>query len=89
MNYKELYLKESNHCHTDWIPCEVCSSTAVDIHHVEARGMGGTKKKDSFENLMALCRKCHIEYGDITHLKEKLKQIHYRRFADILGHLIK
>ena len=61
---------------TDWIPCEVCGAKAVDIHHIEARGMGGTKQKDSIENLMALCRKHHLEYGDIKDKKDYLKEIH-------------
>jgi len=26
--------------------------------------MGGGKGKDEIENLMALCRECHVEYGD-------------------------
>ena len=30
----------------------------VDIHHIDARGMGGSHK-DYIENLVALCRKCH------------------------------
>ena len=32
---------------------------AVDIHHLESRGMGGSKNKDYIENLMGLCRDCH------------------------------
>ena len=58
-----------------FIRCEVCSARAVDIHHIECRGMGGSKEKDKIENLMGLCRKCHLEYGDkkqhIDFLKEK------------------
>jgi 5-methylcytosine-specific restriction endonuclease McrA len=46
---------------TDWIPCEVCRATAVDIHHIESRGMGGSKTADTIDNLMALCRECHVE----------------------------
>jgi 5-methylcytosine-specific restriction endonuclease McrA len=42
-----------------WIACEVCGATAVDIHHIESRGMGGSKHADTIENLMALCRTCH------------------------------
>ena len=80
MNYKEVYLKGSGYCKSDFIPCEVCGAKAVDIHHIEARGMGGTKKEEDFKNLMALCRKCHLEYGDITDLKSMLKKIHYKRF---------
>lgn len=56
--------------------CEICGSPAVDIHHIEARGMGGSTSKDVIENLMALCRKCHIEYGDVPSVKEELKRIH-------------
>jgi 5-methylcytosine-specific restriction endonuclease McrA len=41
--------------------------------------MGGTKTKDSIENLMALCRQCHVQYGDIADLKEYLKKIHKLR----------
>jgi 5-methylcytosine-specific restriction endonuclease McrA len=47
----------------------------VDIHHIERRGMGGTKQ-DKIENLMALCRKCHIEKGDKKQFKKELKTIH-------------
>ena len=38
--------------------------------------MGGTKQKDSIENLMALCRKHHLQYGDIKDKKDYLKEIH-------------
>ena len=62
----------------DFIPCEVCSNPATDIHHIDARGMGGSKTKDYIENLQALCRGCHIEYGDITDLKDMLKKIHLK-----------
>lgn len=48
----------------DYIPCEVCGNKAVDIHHIVARGMGSGKGKDEIENLMGLCRPCHVEYGD-------------------------
>lgn len=60
----------------DFIPCELCSNRAVDIHHIHCRGMGGTKEEDKIDNLMALCRQCHIEYGDKKHWIEYLKEIH-------------
>jgi hypothetical protein len=37
-----------------FIPCEVCENRAVDIHHIEARGMGGSKKKDDIESNIAV-----------------------------------
>jgi len=66
---------------TDFIPCEVCGSQAVDVHHIEARGMGGNKKADIIENLMGLCRKCHIGYGDKKQHKEFLKDIHAKNYG--------
>ena len=60
----------------DFIPCEICGNKAVDIHHIEARQMGGSKLKDSINNLMALCRIHHDQYGDKTLHKEMLIQIH-------------
>ena len=61
---------------SDFIPCEVCGKTAVDIHHIEARGIGGSKDADNIENLMALCREDHLKYGDKKQYKEFLKDKH-------------
>jgi 5-methylcytosine-specific restriction endonuclease McrA len=61
---------------SDFIPCEVCRDQAVDIHHIECRGMGGTKEPENINNLMAVCRKCHDKYGDKKEFKEFLKDIH-------------
>jgi len=78
MKYQAIYLKGMKYDETDFIPCEICGDKAVDIHHIDARGMGGDpqKKKDHINNLMALCRKCHINYGDITEFKSYLRKIH-------------
>ncbi len=63
---------------------EISGLPAVDINHIECRGMGGSKEKDNIENLMAMTRDEHIEYGDKEQHKEYLKQIHetfIRRFT--------
>jgi 5-methylcytosine-specific restriction endonuclease McrA len=76
-NHTKVYLKEMGFSTTDWIPCEVCGATAVDIHHIESRGMGGSKHADTIENLMALCRECHVEADFGTNLKKEfLKEVH-------------
>ena len=62
--HTKIYLDYFEYGTDDYIPREVCRRKAVDIHHIVARGMGGGKGKDEIENLMALCRECHIEYGD-------------------------
>ena len=75
-NHTKVYLKGMGYDTTDFVPCEVCGSKAVDIHHIEARGMGGSKDADRIENLMALCRTCHVAYGDIKEYKERLQATH-------------
>ena len=60
--------------------CEMpgCNSIAVDVHHIENRGMGGSKLKDHITNLMGLCRNHHnqCEHGQIT--RDNQKRIHIR-----------
>jgi len=70
----KIYLKEHGLTIADIILCEVCSKVAVDIHHIEAKGMGGSKTKDHPANLIALCRECHIKAHNHTLSKEFLKQ---------------
>ena len=64
----------------DFIPCEMpdCGKKAVDIHHINARGMGGDPNgsKDTIENLQALCRKHHDSFGDKKQFIELLTSIH-------------
>jgi hypothetical protein len=79
----KIYL-ESNHLTTaDTILCEIrgegCESIAVDIHHIDPRGMGGDETKDVPENLIAGCRNCHnlAEAGKIE--REVLKEIALKR----------
>ena len=68
----------------DFIGCEVCGNKAVDIHHIDCRGMGGSQDKNEIKNLMAMCRMCHEKYGDKKEYTELLKQTH-ERFIDIYG----
>ena len=77
--HTKIYLQGMGYDITDWIPCEVCNKQAVDIHHIEARGMGGSEDRDTIENLMALCRECHLLYGDIKLYKEWLQEIHNKK----------
>jgi hypothetical protein len=34
--YTKIYLKEFDYVMDDFIPCEICSKRAVDIHHIES-----------------------------------------------------
>lgn len=74
--HTKVYLTQFDYTADDFLPCEVCGSRAVDIHHIEARGMGGSKELDHIQNLMGLCRSCHIEYGDKKKYTQFLKDVH-------------
>lgn len=73
--YTKVYLKFFGYCVDDFIPCEICNSKAVDIHHIENRSHRKDLEND-INNLMALCRKCHEKYGDKKQYKNWLKEIH-------------
>ena len=49
---------------------------AVDIHHIEARGIGGDPRghKNQIENLIALCRSCHIKAETNKDFNQQLKE---------------
>lgn len=83
--HTRLYLNHFNYTTADFIPCEICKSQAIDIHHIEARGMGGSKEKDTIENLMALCRDCHIKFGDKKQYMNYLKSIHKKVLISVVN----
>lgn len=74
--HTQIYLQYFGYDTSDFIPCEVCASKAVDIHHIESRGMGGSNQSDIITNLQALCRECHAKFGDQKRYKDFLKEKH-------------
>tara|TARA_R100000734_G_C3318950_1_gene113877 strand:- start:5066 stop:5350 length:285 start_codon:yes stop_codon:yes gene_type:complete len=83
----QLYHDVFDHQPGDWIGCEVCDSTAVDVHHINPRGMGGSSEKDTPENLMALCRECHILFGDKKKYKNLLTVMHREKIKRVIDSL--
>jgi len=77
--HKKIYLEYFNYTEGDFIGCEVCSAPAVDVHAIKCDGMGGSpsKRTHHINNLMALCRKCHIKYGDLPQYYDFLKEKHH------------
>ena len=82
--HTKLYLDYFGYVADDFMCCEICGGRMVDIHHIDCRGMGGSKDKDKIENLMGLCRKCHIDYGDKKEHIEFLK-IQHLKFMNYYG----
>lgn len=62
-----IYLRHFDLGETDTWFCEACMrefpiNNGLNIHHIHGRGPG----KDVIDNLMALCRKCHVRaHGSI------------------------
>ena len=74
--HTKIYMTYFDYGIEDFIPCEVCGSKAVDIHHLEAKGMGGSKTKDYIENLAALCREHHVKCHANKEYNNEVKQLH-------------
>lgn len=77
--HTKIYYDYFNYVLDDVLLCEVCSRVGVDLHHIFRRGMGGSKDKDTIENLMCLCRECHIEYGDKKQHMDFLRECHAKK----------
>lgn len=57
--------------------CELTGlSSPVEIHHIDARGMGGRKSMDNIDNLMALTKELHYLLGDKKQWKDFLRDQH-------------
>ena len=85
-NHTKVYMTFFNYEAGDFIPCEMCGSQAVDVHHLTKQSKFGKKKdKDFIENLCGLCRDCHIKadsdgmfnmFCRIRHLENVCHQIY-------------
>lgn len=81
----KIYMEFFDFGEQDFIPDEIDGTRATDIHHIDARGKGGSKEKDTIDNLMALNRDNHIKYGDKKQYKEYLHEVHddyIKRFTE-------
>lgn len=70
-----LYYKTLGFEPTDFVPSEISSKKADDIHHIIHRGLIG-EQADHPLNLMALTREEHYDYGDNKEALEMLIKIH-------------
>ncbi len=80
--HTKIWMEAMGYAEGDRIPCEwpLCSNEAVDVHHIEPRGMGGdpTGSKDTPENLMGLCRHHHDQCEAKRWSKQEQRSIHLR-----------
>jgi len=80
-SYTKIYLNYFGYTIADFIPCEVCNSASVELHHVQARSIRKDLLND-ITNIMALCRSCHVKYGDKKQHKEFLQDIHNEKLKN-------
>lgn len=77
--HTRVYLDYFGYSGFEYMPCEVCQSQVIDVHHIIFRSKFGSKTKhvqDSIENLIGLCRICHDKAHNGTYDKDYLKEIH-------------
>ena len=81
-NHTKVYMNFFGYDKGSTILCEMCDDVAVDIHHLERRNK---TKNDYVENLIAVCRSCHIKaesdkcfnmFARIKHLENTCVQIY-------------
>jgi 5-methylcytosine-specific restriction endonuclease McrA len=58
--------------------CPICKSFKTEVlHHID-----GNNSNDTTENLLGLCKKCHVEVHKVIRLKKKLPLLiehHYKK----------
>ncbi len=86
--HTRIYMKAFGYTIADFIPCEITGNRCIDVHHIYARGLGGTDKEvklyNRIENLMGLTREYHEEYGDRDQYYGFLIQKHFE-FLEHMG----
>lgn len=84
--HKKIYFDHYGYTIGDWIACEVCGKSAVDVHAIECDGMGGSPSKSThvITNLIALCREDHIRFGDKKQYKEMLSKVHLDNLSRLI-----
>lgn len=85
--HTKIYMDFFDYVIDDFIPCEVCGRRAVDVHHINPRGMGGSKTKDYIENLVGLCREHHNKCERDKQYNQEVKELHLNNVRRVNGGL--
>lgn len=72
----KVYIEFFDYGEQDFMACEVCGRRAVDVHHIDIKGMGGSKLKDNIDNLIGLCRDHHNDAHRYVLTTEELRRRH-------------
>ena len=80
--YRQFWWDELTLAQTE--QCNVCGEWGGDIHHLSSRGLGSSKFKNYIENLICLCRNCHLTCHSNKEFNNKARVINLRNIADKL-----
>jgi len=74
-NYVKTYLKYFGYDESDFIPCEVCQQKEVDIYPLNTKNIAKSKI-NLIDNLIALCRECHVRCDSDRAYNDQARLIH-------------
>ena len=60
-NYKKNFVDHYGYCEWEFIPCAICGTAAIELHHVTKKSETKAKWRDNVENLLPLCSLCHMD----------------------------
>jgi len=88
--HTKIYMDYFGYSPGDFIPSELSGNPAVDINHIDCKGMGGNPSgdKDVIENLMAMTREEHVMYGDKVKFKPFLNAAHQHFMSTKVPYLL-
>lgn len=76
--YQKNFLTYHNLIIGEFIPCAICKSRSVEIHHISGKPMGNKSNRyDTIENLIPLCRDCHDKCHNELISKQQCKEALY------------
>jgi hypothetical protein len=81
-SYVKTYLTYFGYDKSSWIACEFCGATAVDLHHLEPRSIAKSKL-NLIDNIVALCRECHIRAEHDKAFNNEVKLIHRKKLLGV------
>ena len=70
----KIYMDFFDYGEQDFMPCEWCGKRLNDCHHINGRGKG----KDVIENLVGLCRECHLKCHSSKEFNKQVEQKHLK-----------
>jgi len=66
----------------DFMPCEWCGGTMVDVHHLTPRSLSKKADVNKIDNLAGVCRICHDKAHASKAFNEELRAKHIKKIKE-------